>query len=67
MDAFEDAARLRPAAGAFWLERLRWVGQDEISSIMNALPASMISDVARAFATGVLAATRTRLLATGAA
>jgi hypothetical protein len=62
IDAFRTAARLRPAASAFWLARLADVGQDVIENIVFAVPSEFMTDLARRFALAVTAWWRPRLL-----
>jgi len=62
IDAFRTGARLRSEAHAFWLARLASVGQDAIENIVYAVPAELISELARRFALAVTAWSRPRLL-----
>jgi hypothetical protein len=62
IDAFRAGARLRSEASAFWLARLADLGQDTIENIVYAVPAELITDLARRFALAVTAWSRPRLL-----
>lgn len=60
--AFFSAANLRPSAGAFWVARLRAVGQDVLADIAQAVPRSAITDPSRSFALEMMRIARTYLL-----
>lgn len=60
--AFETAARLRPAAGAYWRAQLAAVDEDAIEDELRTIPAERITEPHRAFAGRMLACNRRRLL-----
>jgi hypothetical protein len=62
IDAFYDAAKLRPAAGAFWLEKLSAADCASAKVIFDEVPADIMSDTARQFALEILRVNRARLL-----
>jgi len=63
IEAFRVAARLRPAASAFWLARLANLRHDTIENIVYAVPTELITAPARRFALALTAWSRPRLLA----
>jgi len=52
--AFACAARLRPDAAAYWLERLNVLTADRCAEILERVPPSAITEPARAFASAVI-------------
>lgn len=66
LDAFNEAARLRPIAANYWLSRLARLSFDDIEAIFNNIPSSEISDLAREFAMKMIEINIERLLNRGA-
>lgn len=62
LDAFKDAARVRPAAGLEWLARLERVRECDIDEVVSRLPAERMSAVSAEFALRFLKYTRAQLL-----
>lgn len=60
--AFEEAARLRPEAGRYWLGRLEDCSEVEIEAIFSRIPPEVISQPAARFAVRMLCINRSRLL-----
>ena len=60
--AFEEAAKIRPAAGRYWLGGLKSVQLSDFEGILAGLPDSSISNPARLFALKMLEINRNRLL-----
>lgn len=60
--AFEEAAKMRPLAGRYWLGRLESVPLSDFEEILTGLPESAISVPARLFALKMLEVNRNRLL-----
>ncbi len=60
--AFEEAAKIRPPAGRYWLEQLRSIGASDFEKIFEGLPGSVISTPARLFALKMLEVNQNRLL-----
>ena len=63
IDAFAYAARLRPQAAASWLDQLRAVTPEFISSLVGLIPPTHATDVTKEFTSQLLCANRARLLA----
>lgn len=63
IDAFAYGAKLRPDAAASWLERLRAVTPELISSLVGLIPPTHATDVTKKFTSQLLCANRARLLA----
>jgi hypothetical protein len=61
-EAFRRASELRPFAAQGWLNRLEEVGLEQLEAAVDTLPATVVSDPARAFAKAVLACNRRHLL-----
>ena len=60
--AFEEAARLRPVAGTFWLSKLGAIDSNMYQNALNRIPNNLISDTAREFALKMLEENTDRLL-----
>jgi hypothetical protein len=63
IDAFAYAAKLRPQAAASWLDQLRAVTPEFISSLVGLIPPTHATDVTKEFTSQLLCANRARLLA----
>ncbi len=63
IDAFREAARIRPEAAAIWLSQLEEVSADEVRAILNQVPSGRITPVGVEFAQRLLELNRERLLA----
>ena len=62
IEAFKQAAELRPLAAKVWLDRLASIKPEQIQSIFDSLPDDRITPAAKAFATELLDYNRTQLL-----
>jgi hypothetical protein len=62
LDAFREAARLRPVAAKAWLDRLAQIKENAVSDIFAQVPDDRLSEVARRFAMEMLKLNQTRLL-----
>ena len=62
IEAFKQAAELRPEAARVWLERLASIKPEQIQSIFDRLPDNRITTEAKSFATELLDYNRTQLL-----
>ena len=62
IEAFKQAAELRPLAAKVWLDRLASIKPEQIQNIFDSLPDNRITPVAKAFATELLDYNRTQLL-----
>ena len=65
VEAFEEASRIRPAAGAFWKSKLSVIDSSMYLGILNRVPNTLISDTAREFALKMLEENTDRLLNSG--
>ena len=65
LEAFDEAARLRPDAAKYWLSKLAGLSFSDIETILNSIPFSEMSDLARAFALKMLEVNTKRLLNSG--
>ncbi|WP_321813843.1 MULTISPECIES: HipA domain-containing protein [unclassified Paraburkholderia] len=63
MDAFVYAARFRPAAAEAWVQKLRAVTPEFITSLVGLIPPSHASDFTKEFTSQLLQTNRARLLA----
>ena len=63
IDAFAYGAKLRPQAAASWLDQLRAVTPEFISSVVGLIPPTHATDVTKEFTSQLLCANRARLLA----
>jgi len=61
LEAFGEAAKLRPRATQHWVGRLRAVGDAEIRSIIDEVPPDFISSPAREFAFQLLLVNKARI------
>ncbi len=64
LDAFIEAASIRPQAAQFWVNRLDAIGDDEVERIFSMIPRPIITDVAAEFAMKILEKNKQRLLKT---
>lgn len=62
LEAFRRAARLRPAAGRAWAERLSTLSEATVTTLLAQVPAQRISQLHRAFAGRIIEANRARVL-----
>ena len=60
--AFQEAVKISPVAGQFWLERLGKINAVDFEFIFNEIPDSEISETARNFALKMLSVNQNRLL-----
>jgi len=60
--AFQEAAKISPIAGRYWLGRLGDLNLGDFEAILNEVPGSEISEPARFFALNMLEINRNRLL-----
>lgn len=67
VEAFIEAARLRPQAAPGWLERARELRLEAVSEAASIIPADRISEAHRRFAVKMLACNRARILQEGPA
>lgn len=65
IDAFIQAARLKPRAASAWLNRLRAIDAQRSGEVLSLVPPSRISSDASDFAAKILELNRERLLAFG--
>jgi hypothetical protein len=63
IEAFREAARIRPEATAIWLRQLEQVSADDVRAILNQVPAERITPIGIEFAQRMLEVNRERLLA----
>lgn len=63
VDAFFHATEKRDGAKNFWVERLKALTDEKISTIFNKVPAEVISEIAREFALQMVFENKRRLLA----
>lgn len=63
LNAFRNAAKMRPDAAKAWMERLAKVTLQDTKTIFDKIPANWITDVAIEFAQKMLELNRARLLA----
>ena len=62
MDAFKEAAKLRPKAAKYWLDQLAMIDSNSYDEIFANLPDGLISDAATEFALKILQINTNRLL-----
>ena len=62
IEAFREAARLRPAAGKAWLAQLAQVSQEAVCDIFAQIPSERITSAGIAFASRMLELNQQRLL-----
>lgn len=62
IEAFKQAAELRPEAAKIWLDRLNSIQPKQIQSIFDRLPDNRITNEAKLFAIEILNCNRTQLL-----
>jgi excisionase family DNA binding protein len=62
LEVFQLAAKERPAAAHYWLDKLAGVAMDEIESVILNIPGTEMSEVAKEFSWTVLELNRQRLL-----
>jgi len=60
--AFQEAAKISPIAGRYWLERLRGLNLQELEAIFHRISGAIISEPARLFALKMLEINRSRLI-----
>lgn len=65
LQAFNEAARLRPIAAKYWLSRLSSLSFADIEAIFDNIPSSEMSDLAKSFALKMLEINIKRLLNSG--
>lgn len=65
LEVVARAAVIRPAAAAFWLDRLAFISDDDTETVLSEVPERIASTVAKEFAVKVLELNRRRLLAGG--
>ncbi len=65
LEAFRQAAAIRPSAARFWLERVRGVTPEQLEACVARVPADRISGLHRRFAQAILLCNRERLVANG--
>ncbi len=63
LDAFQDAAALRPRAAAAWVKRLRIIPDEVIAAIFRRVPDTHITDISRNFGMEMLRINRRRIVA----
>ena len=63
LEAFEWAAKYRPQAAKYWLERLGACEQGAFEAVFAEMPPEIMSDTAKRFAISMIQANRRRLLA----
>lgn len=63
--AFEEAARLRPVAGMYWLSKLGAIDSNMYQNVFDKVPDYLISDTAREFARKMLEENTDRLFNMG--
>lgn len=64
LDAFREAAKIRPQAANYWLGRLGKIREGDFAKLLADVPDTEISDPARAFACKMLETNMNRLLQT---
>ena len=62
LEAFNEAAKIRPQAAEFWLNRLSDITQQDFDLILNEIPDSEISPTAKVFASKIFEINRQRLM-----
>lgn len=62
IEAFHEAARFRPHAARYWLERLGTYGSETFERIFNAMPDGVMSEAAVRFALNMIAINQRTLL-----
>lgn len=62
LEAFVEAAKIRPGAAGYWIKRLSTINQDEFRAILAEVPDSEISAPARDFACRMLEINMQRIL-----
>ncbi len=62
LEAFEEAARIRPIAAAYWINKLASIDRKEFKAILDAVPDTEISQPARNFACRMLEINMQRIL-----
>ena len=62
LEAFLEAAKIRPAAADYWAKKLSTINQDEFKAILAEVPGSEISAPACDFACRMLEINRQRIL-----
>lgn len=62
LEAFDEAAKIRPKAAEYWLDKLSNVRQETYTNIFGKVPNELISDTARRFGLKMLEVNTNRLL-----
>lgn len=62
LDAFAEAAKIRPAAAQYWVSNLAKLGHDDYKAILSKIPDTVISTPARDFACRMLEINTQRIL-----
>ena len=65
LDAFKEAAIMKPEAARSWINRIAEISKREIRTILNRIPRSEITETSADFAEKILELNRERILHSG--
>lgn len=65
LDAYREAAKIRPKSGRYWLETLKNIRHSNIIAIFNEIPDGKITEIGIEFAVRMIEANISRMLDTG--